>query len=362
MNVIQPTTAFAASTPRLYLILTFALSSVPAATASAQNLLQELAWAYAITPGPAPAAPVDDGTLHTLPGAERSFTLDQIRNRMGPADWFPGDHPSMPPIVAVGREAAAVWACALCHYPNGKGRPENSGVVGLPKEYFIQQLYDFKNGLRHSAEPLKANTELMVGFAVQMTDEEIEQSAAYFSSMPWTPWIEVIETEMVPKTRVLGGMHLRLEGAGAGMEPLGRRIVESPKNTEHTELLRNPRSGFTAYVPKGAVASGEALVKTGNGKITAVHGLSRRESERFGRGAELARPFAELYGAAARRLQARSSARRLGAADDASRREHDRGRHSEFVCVSRFAAAESLTQLETRLQKRSYSYDGFLLM
>ncbi len=90
----------------------------------------------------------------------------------------------------------------------------------------------------------------MVGFAVQMTDEEIEQSAAYFSSMPWTPWIEVIETEMVPKTRVLGGMHLRLEGAGAGMEPLGRRIVESPKNTEHTELLRNPRSGFTAYVPR----------------------------------------------------------------------------------------------------------------
>ncbi len=117
MNVIQPTTAFAASTPRLSLILTFALSSVPAATASAQNLLQELAWAYAITPGPAPAAPVDDGTLHTLPGAERSFTLDQIRNRMGPADWFPGDHPSMPPIVAVGREAAAVWACCAVPLP-----------------------------------------------------------------------------------------------------------------------------------------------------------------------------------------------------------------------------------------------------
>ncbi len=52
----------------------------------------------------------------------------------------------MPPIVAKGREAAGVWACSLCHYPNGKGRPENASVVGLPKDYFIQQMYDFKNG------------------------------------------------------------------------------------------------------------------------------------------------------------------------------------------------------------------------
>ena len=41
--------------------------------------------------------------------------------------------------------------------------------------------------------------------------------------------------------------HLRLEGAKAGMEPLGRRIIETPVNTEYTERLRNPRSGFTAY-------------------------------------------------------------------------------------------------------------------
>ncbi|HEY9182490.1 MAG TPA: hypothetical protein VIQ99_04775, partial [Gammaproteobacteria bacterium] len=91
---------------------------------AAQSLVDELAWAYAITPGTAPPAPVDDGTRYSLPGSDRQFTLDEIRNRMGPADWYPGDHPSMPPIVAVGREAAGIWACSLCHYPNGKGRPE----------------------------------------------------------------------------------------------------------------------------------------------------------------------------------------------------------------------------------------------
>jgi cytochrome c553 len=231
------------------------------ATAEAQSLIDELAWAYAITPGTAPPAPVDDGTRYSLPGSDRQFTLDQIRNRMGPADWYPGDHPSMPSIVAVGREAAGVWACSLCHYPNGKGRPENASVVGLPKEYFIQQMYDFKNGLRASAEPRKPNTPLMTGFAVAMTDDEIRAAAEYFSAIPWTPWIEVRETDTVPKTRVLGGMHLRLEGAEAGTEPIGRRIVESPVNAEHTELLRNPRSGFIAYAPRGSIARGEALAR-----------------------------------------------------------------------------------------------------
>jgi cytochrome c553 len=252
-----------------YALLAAMLAATAPAIASAQSLIDELAWAYAITPGPAPTPPVDDGTLYSLPGSDKRFTLDQIRNRMGPADWYPGDHPSMPPIVAVGREAAGIWACSLCHYPNGKGRPENASVVGYPKEYFIQQMYDFKNGLRASADSRKPNTPLMTGFAVAMTDEEISAAADYFSAMAWTPWIEVIETDTVPKTRVAGGMHLKLEGPEAGTEALGRRIVESPVDAEHTELLRNPRSGFIAYVPKGSVARGEELAKYGNEGVTA---------------------------------------------------------------------------------------------
>jgi cytochrome c553 len=136
-------------------------SGTPTPTPSAVKpppFVEQLAWAYAITPGPAAPAPADDGTKLTLPGADKSFTLDQIRNRMGPADWFPGDHPSMPSVVAIGREQAGIWACSLCHYPNGKGRPENAGIAGLNRDYFIQQLHDFKNGARQSADGRKPNT------------------------------------------------------------------------------------------------------------------------------------------------------------------------------------------------------------
>jgi cytochrome c553 len=235
-------------------------------SAFAQATLDELAWAYAISPTVPPTP--DDGTLRSLPASERRFTLDQIRARFGPADWFPGDHPSMPSVVASGREAAGIWACSLCHYPNGKGRPENAGVAGLAPGYFRQQLQDMRAGLRRSANTDKANTNLMIAFAQNMTDEEIEAAAQYFGSMPWTPWIEVIETDMVPKTYLSGGMHLRLEGDEAGFEPIGRRIVESPIDAEATETLRNPRSSFIAYVPVGAVAAGEELATTGADKTT----------------------------------------------------------------------------------------------
>ena len=68
------------------------------------------------------------------------------------------------------------------------------------------------------------------------------------------------------ETYVCGGLHLELEGAAAGTEPIGQRIIETPENTEHAEVHRNPRSGFIAYVPVGVIAKGEALVQTGAGR------------------------------------------------------------------------------------------------
>ena len=46
------------------------------------------------------------------------------------------------------------------------------------------------------------------------------------------------------------------------------RIIEMPEDNAR-EALRDPRSGFVAYVPVGAIKKGEALVKTGGGRTTA---------------------------------------------------------------------------------------------
>ncbi len=213
--------------------------------------------------GRAGGAPPVDTVKRTVEGSTQSFTASQIRDTFGPADWFPGDHPVMPPIVANGRRDAQILACSLCHYPNGKGRPENASVSGLPVSYFVQTMLDFKRDVRKSADARKANTGRMIAFAKSMTDDEIKASAEYFGAIKWTPWIRVVEAAQVPKTRIAGGLFIALEGADAGKEPIGARIIEVPENNEQTETLRNSRSGFVAYVPVGSIKKGEAVAVRG---------------------------------------------------------------------------------------------------
>src|SRR6202021_1892929 len=88
------------------------------------------AWAYGFDntkEGPRADRPdsdarggADNGVLRHLPNSKFSFTLTQIRDNSGPADWYPEDHPPMPDIVAHGHKPNVV-ACSFCHYPNGKG-------------------------------------------------------------------------------------------------------------------------------------------------------------------------------------------------------------------------------------------------
>jgi len=97
------------------------------------------AWAYGFdntTEGPPPDSPdsearggKDNGALRHLPGSTQAFTLTQIRDNSGPADWYPNDHPAMPDIVAHGHKPEVV-ACSFCHYPQRKrpaGKHESRG-------------------------------------------------------------------------------------------------------------------------------------------------------------------------------------------------------------------------------------------
>jgi len=239
---------------------------------AAQTTAAPPAWAYGVTPaGAAPAprgggpATPDDGSPKHLDGSTQAFTLAQLRDSFNIADWFPSDHPPAPDVVMKGR-APNLRACGLCHYPNGRGRPENSGIANLPVAYFTQQIADFKNGLRTSAETRKTNTGLMVQIAKAMTDDDVKAAAEYFGSIGPSPWIKVVETDTVPKTRLSAGMFTPLPGSES--EPIGARIIEVPAFPERTDL-RDPRAGFIAYVPKGSLAKGKALVTGGDARTTA---------------------------------------------------------------------------------------------
>lgn len=200
-------------------------------------------------------------------GSRAEYSLVEIRDPQQVADWFPGDHPEMPPIIARGPASLAETrrGCGFCHLPNGRGRPENAPVGGLPIAYFIGQIQDFRSGLRQSADPRKPNTVTMIELAKAMTDIEIVDAARYFAAIPPAPWIRVVETDMVPKTVVVNNLFLAPNHDR--VEPIDGRIIEVPEVLEQGETLRNPRSGFVAYVPPGSIEKGQDLVTTGGMRV-----------------------------------------------------------------------------------------------
>jgi cytochrome c553 len=215
------------------------------------------AWAYPVQAPVKP--PPDDGIPKRVPGSNAAFTLTQIRDLYVAPDWHPGDHPAMPEVVGRGRKPD-LFACGYCHYPNGQGRPENSSLAGLSAGYIAQQIADYKNGLRKSSEPAMTPPAFMLAQAKNATQAEVKISTEYFASVKYKPWIKVVETDTVPKTQVAGFMLVPLEGGGT--EPIGQRIIEVAEDLARTSI-RDPRSGFIAYVPSGSIRRGEALVTTG---------------------------------------------------------------------------------------------------
>ena len=107
-----------------------------------------LPWAFVLNdPTSGNAATPDPDEVVTVPGSSVSMPRSAINIDNGPPDWHPEGHPPMPEVVARGGGDGVV-ACGYCHLPNGQGKPENAGLAGQPYEYIVQQMSDWRNGLR----------------------------------------------------------------------------------------------------------------------------------------------------------------------------------------------------------------------
>jgi cytochrome c553 len=229
-----------------------AQAQVPASAA------KSLVWAYPM-PDPNPAGTADPAPKK-LPGSSKSYTQAQIDDQFKPPDWYPNEHGSLPKVVETGIQAQA---CGSCHLMSGNGHPESANLAGLPVEYMLRQMEDFKKGLRKDPEPLAQSTRAgrMQAIASGLPDEEMRKAVEWFATLKPEVWYKVIEADTVPKTWVNGG-RMRLPLPSGGTEPLGNRIITLPQDPARVEL-RDPHSGFIAYVPKGSLKRGEELVKRG---------------------------------------------------------------------------------------------------
>ena len=253
----------------LMAMVAMALSSAATAQAQAPGSLSPSAssasfpaWAYPWAPD-FKVAP-DDGVPRHVPDSTQSFTITQERDLFFVPDWHPEDHPQMPDIVAHGRRPD-VRACGSCHRAEGTGGPENASLAGLPAAYIVQQIEDYKSGARKFAGPQRSPSVLMTAIAKATTTEEAQAAAAYFSSLKPKANIKVIEADTVPASEIARVFYTVSKTGGT--EPIGERILEMPVNAEQFEH-RDTRSQFIAYVPKGSIAKGEALARTGGAGVT----------------------------------------------------------------------------------------------
>jgi cytochrome c553 len=219
-------------------------------------------WAFNIPDKIQPSAVKLEGILRA-PGSAKEYEAAKIAGTANPPDWFPDEHPAAPKAVVGG--TGIRFACGACHLMSGQGHPEAADIAGMPAEYLIRQMAYYKAGTR-------LDDARMGPIAKSTSDDDVRQAAEYFAALKPAVWVKVIETATPPKTFIAtAGRHRQLHPDG-GTEPIGSRILEIPADPFRTEI-RDPHSGFIAYVPPGSIAKGEALVKSGASGKTVQCGL-----------------------------------------------------------------------------------------
>jgi cytochrome c553 len=214
------------------------------------------AWAFPVADKDQPSV-TEPAEARQLQGSAKSYTPAQIDDLLNPPDWYPEEHGALPQIVQNGKAPNAL-ACGSCHLLSGKGHPESADISGLPLEYLIRTMNDFKSGAR-------IDTARMNGIAKAVSDEEIRQASEWAAKLKPGAWIKVVEADTLPKSYVSIRGRMRLPHPAGGMEPMGSRILELPDDPGRA-TARDPKSGFTAYVPKGSIAKGAALANAAPGK------------------------------------------------------------------------------------------------
>jgi cytochrome c553 len=223
------------------------------------------AWLYPVNPPQAVTFPVADGTSMHLSGSKETFTTAQLTDFFYAPDWYPGVHGPAPEVVMRG-SPPRVFACGFCHSPTGQGRPENAALAGLPADYLVQQVADFKSGARHGAsDGADLPSKLMIQVAMNASTDEVRAAAQYFAAQTLRPRVHVLERAQVPKTHVAGWVYVA--DAGTRQEPLAGRILElAPDFARHEK--RDDHLRYIAYVPRGSLAHGKLLATAGMHGVT----------------------------------------------------------------------------------------------
>ena len=145
---------------------------------------------------------------------------------------------------------------------------------------------------------------------------------------------------------------LFLPVAGAPPEPLGQRIIEMPEQPEATELARDPRSGFVAYVRLAQSRKAKRSSRRAATPDRSLHGVPWHGSEGHDDGPRHRRPIGELHRAAACDMQQYApDENHEGGRCQADRRGHDQ--HHGLRVIARYTASMNMSVVHGPSSRRN---------
>jgi len=157
------------------------------------------------------------------------------------------------PVVAAGDASAGqskAAVCAACHGGDGKAiQPAYPNLAGQHALYIAKQLTDYRDGNRVNA--------LMSGQATNLSDEDIQDLAAYYAAMPKIENVAAEENLELGMSIYRGGITsagvaacAACHGPAGEGNPLAVWPVVSGQNAQYTaDQLRYFRSGERANDP-----------------------------------------------------------------------------------------------------------------
>ena len=98
-----------------------------------------------------------------------------------------------PTQESIGRGATLAQRCAICHGPTGISRADSPNLAGQYAAVIYKELLDFRSGARANA--------VMSPFAVNLTDQDIADLAAYYAYLPRLPAYH--PTPQLPRPRIV---------------------------------------------------------------------------------------------------------------------------------------------------------------
>lgn len=176
--------------------------------------------------------------------------------------------------AAKGQEIAGK-VCAACHGPDGNSPlAANPSLAGQHPEYLYKQLSNFKP---KGGKPPERNNAVMAGMAAPLSNDDMKNVAAYYSSQPARPRAARGGEELVKQGQLIyrGGIAAKNVAAcaschspnGAGLPAQYPRV--GAQHAEYTAAqLKAFRSGERANDPNGMMRT--VAAKLSDREIAAV--------------------------------------------------------------------------------------------